>query len=45
MALYGNDERHTKNSPKSGRGLGQVTVQSLAYDRTYLQNYFELVTW
>jgi len=25
--------------PKSGRGLGHVTLQLLAYDRTYLQNY------
>jgi len=25
--------------PESGRGLGHVTVQFLAYNRTYLQNY------
>ena len=26
--------------PESGRGLGHVTLQFYAYDRTYLQNYF-----
>ena len=25
--------------PESGRDLGHVTVQFLAYDQTYLQNY------
>jgi len=29
----------TKISHKSGRGLGQTTLQLLAYDRTYIQNY------
>jgi len=29
----------TNNFPKNGGGLGHVTPQFLAYDRTYLQNY------
>jgi len=30
---------YTKFFPKSGLGLGYVTLQLLAYDLTYLQNY------
>ena len=35
------------NFPESGRGLGYVTLQFLAYDRTYLQNYlsYRLQIW
>jgi len=28
------------NFPQRGRGLGHVTSQFLAYNRTYLQNYW-----
>jgi len=28
----------TNNFPESGRGLRHVTLQCLAYNRTYLQN-------
>jgi len=29
----------TNNFPESGRGIGHVTPTTLAYDRTYIQNY------
>jgi len=38
--VWGMTSGGTKHSPKSGRGLGYVTRQLLAYDQTYLQNYF-----
>jgi len=31
--------------PKSGRGLGNMTLQFFAYDRSYLQNYFSFPIW
>jgi len=37
--VWGMTSGRTKISPKSGRGLGHVTIQLLAYDRAYLQNY------
>ena len=41
MQLHlGKAERALKLFPQKGRGLGHVTLNFLAYNRTYLQNYF-----
>jgi len=42
--VWGMTSGRTKISPKSWRGLGHVTIQLLACDRTYLQNYLNLVS-